>query len=53
MVVGDIVLADSTLYLFTGEGLYDLTAPETTALKNPESLLSANRFVVLRPSMAF
>ena len=53
MVIGDIILADSTLYLFTGEGLYNLTAPETTALKNPESLLSAKKFVVMRPSMAF
>ena len=53
LVIGDIVLADSDLYLFTGEGLYNLTKPETTTLKNPKSLLSANKFVVLRPSMAF
>jgi len=51
LVIGDVILADDCLYLFTGDGLRDLTDPQNSALKNPESLLSAKKFVVLRPSM--
>ena len=51
LVIGDVVLADDRLYMFTGEGLRDLTDPQITELKNPESLLSAKKFAVLRPSM--
>lgn len=52
LVIGDVILADDCLYLFTGDGLQDLTDPQNTTLKNPESLLSAKKFAVLRPSMA-
>jgi uncharacterized repeat protein (TIGR01451 family) len=41
LVIGDVILADDRLYLFTGDGLRDLTDPQNTGLKNPESLLSA------------
>lgn len=53
LVVGDVVLADDRLYIFTGDGLYDLMMAQSGGLKNPESLLAAKRFVVLRPSMTF
>lgn len=52
LVVGDIVLADDSLYMFTGVGLYDLTYGGS-GLQSPESLLTYDRFVVLRPSMMF
>jgi len=53
LVIGDVVLADDQLYLFTGDGLRSLNEPQNTDLKSPESLLSAKKFVVLRPSMTF
>ena len=52
LMVGDIVLADDSLYMFTGVGLYDLIYGGS-GLQSPESLLTYNRFVVLRPSMMF
>lgn len=53
LVIGDVVLADDRLYIFTGDGLYDLMMAQSGGLKSPESLLAAKRFVVLRPSMTF
>jgi hypothetical protein len=53
LIIGDIVLADETLYLFTGNGLLDLSADGYAGLFNPEALLIYNQFVVLRPSMMF
>ena len=53
LVIGDVVLADDRLYIFNGLGLFDLTTAQSGGLKNPESLLAAKRFVVLRPSMTF
>ncbi|MBQ7769039.1 MAG: C40 family peptidase [Oscillospiraceae bacterium] len=52
LMIGDIVLADNALYMFTGVGLYDLIYGGS-GLQSPESLLTYDRFVVLRPSMAF
>ena len=52
LIVGDIVLADNNLYMFTGVGLYDLIYGGS-GLQSPESLLTYDRFVVLRPSMIF
>ena len=52
LIVGDIVLADNSLYLFTGNGLFNLSYGGP-GLFTPESLLTYDRFVVLRPSMMF
>lgn len=52
LMIGDIVLADNTLYMFTGVALYDLSHGGS-GLYSPESLLTYDRFVVLRPSMMF
>ena len=52
LMIGDIVLADNSLYMFTGVGLYDLIYGGS-GLQSPESLLTYDRFVVLRPSMAW
>ena len=53
LVVGDVVLADDTLYMFTGSGLYNLSLGATGGLYSHEGLLRFDRFVVLRPSIAF
>ena len=53
LVKGDVVLADNGLYLFTGDGLYSLTSPASNGLYSQEGLLSYDRFVVLRPSLAW
>lgn len=53
LVIGDIVLADDTLYLFTGTGLLDLSTEGYAGLFTPEALLIYNQFAVLRPSMMF
>lgn len=52
LMIGDVVLADNALYMFTGVGLYDLIYGGS-GLQSPESLLTYDRFVVLRPSMAW
>ena len=53
LVVGDVVLADGRLYIFNGLGLFDLATAQSGGLTAPESLLKFQKFVVLRPSMAF
>ena len=50
LMLGDIVLADNALYMFTGTALYNLSY-SGIGLQSPESLLAFSRFVVLRPSM--
>lgn len=52
LMLGDIVLVDNALYIFTGVGLYNLSYGGF-GLQSPESLLAFKRFVVLRPSMVF
>ena len=53
LVKGDVVLADNSLYLYTGSGLYNLSLGAKAGLYSQESLLRYDRFVVLRPSMAW
>ena len=53
LVKGDVVLADNSLYLFTGSGLYNLSVGATSGLYSHEGLLRYDRFVVLRPSLAW
>lgn len=52
LVLGDIVLADNSLYMFTGTGLYNLIYGGS-GLYSIKALLTYERFVVLRPSMTF
>lgn len=52
LVPGDVVLADNTIYLFTGDSLMKLSAsPLPMNNAQLQAMLANKRFVVLRPSM--
>lgn len=55
LIPGDVVLADTALYLYTGDNLIKVSGnkqlPYGTA--QAQTMLASKRFVVLRPSMVF
>ena len=53
LIPGDVVMTQDQLYLYTTEGLWDLQAKEKAADNRLETLLTEDRFVVLRPSLGF
>ncbi len=53
LVIGDIIAKDEELYLFVGDGLFDLNGKVKVEASILENILAAQRFAVLRPSLKF
>ena len=53
LIVGDVLMTGEKLYLYTTDGLWDLQTKQLAAENRLETLLTEDRFVVLRPSLGF
>ncbi len=53
LITGDIVAADEALYIFANGGIYDLSTKEKVSDDVLANILAADKFAVLRPSLAF
>ena len=53
LIPGDVIMAQDTLYVYTGDGLLNLATAQATPTTLLTTLLALDRFAVLRPSMSW